>query len=209
MNDFYYSKTSFKNRSYETIKEKVATIKKLEKILPDNDIILSFGTLLGCIRDKSVIMHDTDIDVSYISNYHTAKEVEKEMIDIHNKLLDMGILCNYFRRSHWRDTRIIEIEEDTKIDSPLGHCHIKIDGYVLDLFAAWEDEKGDLYLSTSGSYGKGHRPLITTEFYGMTFKIPKNYDEILTRLYGNWREPRQEDSKLKIIDDLTVWLGEE
>ena len=74
----------------------IAMIKEIEKLIPEYNIYLNYGTLLGAIREKALIDHDNDIDICYLSKFHTAIKVEEEMKGIYRRLINKNLLSNYF-----------------------------------------------------------------------------------------------------------------
>lgn len=188
-------------------------VKKLEKLLPKYNIHLQFGSLLASIRQQSLIDGDYDMDVCYLSEYHTAKEVEQEMIDLYNFFRRNKILAKYFIRDKTNEGHYIGITDiDKKIIRPFGQAHIVIDSVVIDFFTSWVDEKGDYYTCQWGNFGNAEQyfPLTTGKIYDVEFKIPKNAEKILERLYGDWKTPAGDHPSKRIerASYLGRWLNE-
>ena len=55
----------------------IKTLNKLKKIFDDLGLVnfADFGTLLGIVREKKLLLHDTDLDYGFISNEKSFKEI--------------------------------------------------------------------------------------------------------------------------------------
>jgi phosphorylcholine metabolism protein LicD len=151
---------------------------------------LNFGTLLGHVRDNDFIPTDDDIDICYLSNQREKKAVKQECIEIYRHLQSLGMLKKYWTTGY--------LERDRAIRSPFGQAHIfsSVDAKAIDLFTSWVDKDKNYWTCQWGNFGE-HVGFTPIEFYGHPFFIPTNYDTILTRLYGDWRTPSKEKSKIK------------
>lgn len=204
----------YENFSLEQKTKEILMIKAIEKALHDYEIYLQFGTLLGAIRDKGLIDSDTDIDVCYMSKYHTAIEVEQEIKDIYRILIEKGMLYNYFTTNidsnthYWKEIKEKALKEE--IISPFGQAHIRIEHRDVDFFTSWIDETGNYYTCQWGNLGKGneHFPVEDIEVYNIKLSVPRNSGKILTKLYGNWKIPKKEKSSRKRKAYLKEWLDE-
>ena len=163
---------NFKDAEFKA--QAIANFKDVKKVLDDLHIpfFLSNGTLLGCIREKDLIPHDSDIDLGiFIEDLDNKEDLIK------GKLLDLGFHL-------------------------FGEYGTKDNGYELsfkrkakiDLFFYYHDENGD----TMSVYGTRPQtkyvyprinPLITTEFLGELVFIPYDFEAYLTAQYGDWRTP--------------------
>ena len=193
----------------------VRQIQKLEELFPDYQFFLNFGTLLGAVREGGLIGHDYDIDISYLSHFHTAKEVEQEMKDIYKVLMEEEMLKLYFtqdRTTEWFESTIIKRHMVPEIVKPNGQCHVIVDDVnePLDLWTTWIDEEGNYFGSPIElePYGKADDvlPLIKGRLYDIPFNIPNNWPKILEHHYGDWKTPRDERPKAKYDSALKVWL---
>ncbi len=175
----------------------VEQIKRLEALLPEYDIYIHYGTLLGSVREQGLIGHDTDIDVAYISKYHKPEEVEAEMIDIYRRLLDAGVLDIYWKQERTPEWFVAETSPTYDIQEPVGQAHIVFDDpeQPIDLYTTWIDEKGDYYNPlepTAWCKGKDLYPFKKGSLEGLEFNIPNNSESLLEHHYGDWRTPRDE-----------------
>lgn len=178
------SKVLFSELSYE---EKLRRTKKVaDFVLPNNQVFIHCGTLLGAIREGGLIEHDDDFDVAYLSNYHTKEEVKNEMLDIYKYLKEKGMLVKYF------DLNYREVFEFENMVYGLGQAHIMIDDFVIDLWTTWIDEDGDFNLFDMKKITKSILPLVKTTIYGIEFNCPVNGEEIIEKIYGrDWKIPQK------------------
>lgn len=186
----------------------VEQIKRLEALLPDYDIYLHFGTLLGSVREQGLIGHDDDIDVAYMSHYHTPQEVEDETIMLYRKFLELGILGPYFKQER-NEKWFVPVEvPDENIQEPVGQCHIKFGDNHLDLYTTWVDDNGDYYNPLEASAwckGADLFPFRVGKLYDQEFKIPNNSEFLLEHHYGDWQTPRDEKAHKPIYSALKLW----
>jgi hypothetical protein len=124
-------------------------------------------------------------------------------------LSDLDLLKAYFEPqegTHYGKKTEVG-EELSKDFIPTGQFHIGID-YIFDLFTSWIDEKGNYWTCQWGNYGNVEvLPYLKGNLNGFVFNIPKDYDNILTRLYGDWRTPR-DDHPSKLLHR-TFYLNKE
>lgn len=188
-------------------------INKLQEQIPDYDFYLSFGTLLGCIRENGLINHDKDIDISYMCKTHTAKEVEQETIELYKRLNEKGLLENYRKREDDVAKGLWGAGANGIIDTiemPKLQCQIVIDGVRLDTWTDWIDEQGNFYNSIRGNLGKAdnYLPLKEASMYDIKLKIPSNAEMMLEDIYGEWKIPGIGKGPKPEKDYLGIWLGE-
>ena len=132
------------------------------------DLILTYGTLLGIIRDDGFIVGDNDIDIGIILKTNIIGEFNN--------------LCTYMRAYDITITR--------DYTGSTGHYHIKVMDRVLDLWLIWEDNK-KLFLSDSilGDLNIDILfPLKQITWNKHEFKIPNNSARLFEYWYGKeWK----------------------
>lgn len=139
------------------------------------DVFVNSGTLLGLVREGTLIEYDNDIDLAIVLNGHTEEEVAKEWLALCDNLIAQGIGLS---RSEW-----------SKVTLKLN----KISGFGVDLFPAWFSKEGDVYVypHTYGNLKKSQvLPLRSHEGTGL--KIPADSKAMVASNYGdNWHVPNE------------------
>ncbi len=131
-----------------------------------------YGTLLGMMRDGDFIPWDTDVDLAYLSKYHTRVEVLREFNEICTYLAMNGLLLK-------------------KIPTA-SHIHIysPLKGLKLDMWISWIDENGKYHLVWT-VWGDESKEILLPwrmiEFKGQTFPLMNNAKRFLDIHYGNWQ----------------------
>lgn len=177
----------------------VQEMKETQKFFKNNlnlDLYPVYGTLLGMIRDKDFIGHDTDIDMAYLSKYHTEKEV----------LAEFHTICNFLKKHNiliWKC-------------KPASHIHIYSPSHYLrfDLWISWIGTDGKYYLvwMIDGELNKEDiLPFNTIEFKGQKFLLISQPKKYLDFLYKDWQNPiaggENNWNKRKPIFRLEPWQG--
>lgn len=137
------------------------------------DSFICAGTLLGLYRERAFIAHDDDIDIGYISNYSSEKDILEERKYI------LEVLNNFGYKT-------------VKAGDYLGHYHVSKGSLTVDLFSGWfESDNAYLYPLKQGMLTKSDfYPLSTLELYGANLKVPRKPESVLVNNYGeNWSEP--------------------
>lgn len=137
------------------------------------------GTLLGLIRDKGFIKHDTDMDFSIIMPQSGTIKA------FYSELEDNGF---YFERF-------------ITVDNALREFTVRFSEISVDFFVRrycsnhrWFDVIGE----NCGAYYQRFRKLAPTKVMTYLVKsdvevnIPENYDAMLTSMYGNWHQKVQD-----------------
>ncbi len=137
---------------------------------------LSFGSLLGAVREGKVIAHDVDVDLGYLSGYDNPVDIIRESFRIERVLESEGIGV----------TRNSGGFLAMNLDQPDGSTR------NLDIFTAFVkdgrlhqvndvDIEGDVSCVL---------PLGTIEFEGRSMPVPANPEVFLVSAYGpEWRVP--------------------
>lgn len=140
------------------------------------DAHLSYGCLLGAVRDGKMIGHDSDIDLAYLSRHEVPADVIRESFDMERAL----------RRAGFRVLRMSGA--DLKIFAPTS------DGRVVhvDIFGAFH--VNGVFYQLGGRSGQLPRsaltPASTVTLEGMEFPAPPDPEAVLAFLYGpSWRVP--------------------
>ena len=149
---------------------------------------LQFGALLGLVRERKLIDNDTDIDICYLSKKSAPVDACRECYELYEIFRDCGMLVRYWNRSYRPK---IQLKNDL-----FGQAHVRVEKYVIDLFTSWVDKKGNYWTCQYGNFGKTKFKKAT--FYGYEFTIPTETDKILTRLFGDWRTPREDKPRKHI-----------
>lgn len=157
------------------------TLKYITEILNRYEIenwCISYGTLLGIIRDGSCIDGDDDIDILIPKN-----QVEK----LHDAMEKEGIGTSFnskIRRGKNRDKTIHTRPGESKVKS-----HAKIDFYFceVDESGNYDDLWEKVVWSNCLDEETGKIPYVIWE--GLKVNVPCNYEEKLLRRYGpTWRK---------------------
>jgi hypothetical protein len=183
--EYTYIREHFYNRSDELKDQHIKDIKDLIYFFKDKlnlKMHIQYGTLLGAVRNKDFISYDKDIDLSYISNYHTKEEVKKEIISIAEVLKKEEMLIKDFNNR--------------------GQMHIRVPNgkFVVDVFTSWV-ENDKYYLVPFGEICSASYiyPFKIDILRNVDFLIPNKSEELLDILYKDWNNSiKKEDNYLKL-----------
>lgn len=162
---------------------------------------LDHGTLLGIIRDSTLLPWDKDIDIAILeSNYD-------KTIEALSKLNDFKSV--YCQNNNWqyiiKKDPIITLEENC-IRIPItvkifNNCNeIITNGFDIDIKFKYLNNQnlywrvGSKTLAIDSGICFPSKDII---FQNQMIKVPQDIDKYLTKLYGNWTEPVQEWSYSK------------
>lgn len=129
------------------------------------EFFLISGTLLGCIRENSLLGHDKDIDLGVWDN--NTKD------NIINALRIAG--CFYILPS--------------TSDSLIVARHIN--GIAIDIFIHYRSEDNYYHLGSKCAWHNTPFTLVSRTFLGQNYLIPKDYDKYLKENYGNWKKTKE------------------
>ena len=157
------------------------------RLLKDQKVWLSAGTLLGFHRDGGFIPHDTDIDVGLLAHW----DMPPDQIDIVHVMKGFDPI-----RIMHREHRVMQI------------AFVK-NKAIFDIYFFYEGWKPDLAvnLNDAGQMEKPLRfldPLGTITHRGVAYPTPHPIEEYLEYRYGDWRTPT--DSKVAWYQDAAPGL---
>lgn len=137
---------------------------------------ISYGTLLGAVRNGQLIGHDNDIDVAYVSEHPHPVDVAREAYRVERALRDHGWVV---RRGSG-----VRINVRLRLSDNSMRC--------VDVFTAhWVD--GVLFIPSDTGFRLPREtilPLTTVELLGRQVPAPAQSERLLAATYGdNWRVP--------------------
>lgn len=138
------------------------------------------GTLLGCIREGSILGHDKDIDVGVMQ--------EVGFDQVRGALSGTG--------------RFVLLPVITEKILRVKHSN----GVMIDIFFHWEEDGKMFHEGQKTKWWNTPFGLSEVEFLGERFLVPSDPDRYLTENYGDWRTPVTEfetfcDTPNMIISD--------
>ncbi len=146
-----------------------------EKILREQmgkRLFVAYGTLLGLIRENTLLGHDDDVDAMFLLDSTDAKSAGEEFSNIAQTLSSAG-------------------QNITSV-FPGGNLHWKTsNGVVLDVFGCWADTEtlNGYMFSFSGSKSDIF-PTVTRNLHGLKITTPAAPERFLEGIYGvEWRIP--------------------
>lgn len=146
----------------------------LSRIRHSTDIqcFLSYGALLGAVREGKLIGHDFDIDVVFFADKSLVCETSLKLLDF---LSSVGLRVTLSTNGQFK-----------------SHGVNKGQPYTVEFFAAWAD--GDSYYQNFALRGDANvsevLPPSTVTLEGVEFPAPRNCESHLASIYGqDWRVP--------------------
>ncbi|MBS44800.1 MAG: hypothetical protein CMH83_16870 [Nocardioides sp.] len=137
---------------------------------------ISYGTLLGAVRDGRLIGHDNDVDLAYVSELAHPVDVVRESYRVERVLTERG----------W----VVRRGSGTRVNVRLTQA----DGTIryIDVFTAhWVE--GVLYMPSDTGFEVPRStvlPLTTVELHGRPMAAPADSERLLALTYGEkWRTP--------------------
>lgn len=172
-------------------------LREVKKILDEIGVKfwLMYGTLLGAIREKDLILTDHDVDLAMNFN-----DIGKEFLPILIKKLEERGFKSFTRSVQDVDDRL------QKIDIIKGSWVISL--FTLLLMGEpkgnqglwWFVEKrGDYYYRIDPLFTEYFLEFKEIDFLGERFLVPNKAEELLIHWYGlDWKTPRNEGARLPI-----------
>lgn len=137
---------------------------------------IAFGTLLGAVRDGTAIGHDSDIDLSYLSEKATPMEMTLELWSILRALRAAG------KRAVLKSGSFLTVEVTTSDGARVG-----VDVYATFFLDGWFYETATVRARLDRS---ALLPLGEVEFAGRRMPAPADPARLLEVSYGpGWRVP--------------------
>lgn len=137
------------------------------------EVFANSGTLLGIVREGTLLEHDNDIDLGVLLKARSFEDAAQEWIALTDKLIDDGVGVS---RSKW-----------SKVTLKLQ----KIGAFGVDLFPAWldVDDRVYVYPHTFGLLTRDQ--LLPYDLHGATgLHLPADAEAMLECNYGDgWRVP--------------------
>ncbi|MFD0558319.1 tetratricopeptide repeat protein [Stackebrandtia endophytica] len=154
--------------------------------LTGRNLVLLYGTLLGCYRDGRFIDGDDDFDIGFMSDGTDPDSLKKDCLRIMLGLIDRGY------------------DVSLALDGRMFKIHL--DGMTLDVNPLWFFEDRVWGFQGHAITPDAIEPSIEMEFEGSVVHIPANSEALLADNYGpTWRKPEpgfryyRSDHDLKVL----------
>ncbi|PCJ26892.1 MAG: hypothetical protein COA96_04490 [SAR86 cluster bacterium] len=161
----------------------VSSIKTLEQLFSNEfgiQLYLTWGTLLGAIRQNDFINYDNDVDLAYLSK----KELDFEILEEHEYIVAVLEEHNFSVRRNSKGQIHVRVMPET--ESGKGAA------FNLDIWTTWA--RGGKYYHYPDIKGelesKEVLPLVPHTFHDESFLVPTGFGQVLSAFYGeNWLKP--------------------
>lgn len=173
--------TTFSSRSEDFKNSLLKAIKKLTVIYKEEfqvDLFLTYGTLLGAVRENDFIGHDFDVDLTYLSKQSDGYKIAEESSEILNEIAANNVSDVSFQTGHCGQYKVKVKEGEHTFSIEIFVSFIK-DQRFYQLFWLAGQHSPDIVL-----------PLKTRKFKDIEFLIPNKEEYYLESIYGkDWRTP--------------------
>ena len=139
------------------------------------DVFANSGTLLGIVRQGTLLAHDNDVDLGVLLQADNEADAAAEWLALSDRMIADGVAV---QRSEWSHVTL--------------KLH-KIGMFGVDLFPAWIDASGRLYVypHTFGNL-TGDQLLPLRRDAATALATPRDAEAMLASNYGNdWRIPNE------------------
>lgn len=164
----------------DALAQAIAGFERLFAAEFDLPIYLTWGTLLGAVREHDFIGHDNDIDLAYLSAAQTDFEIVEENETIVRVLRDHGLTV----QRHTKGQLHVNVARDRRA--------ALLPAYNLDVWTTWiRDDRYYHYPDIKGDIAAAAvTPLVRGAFRGERLLLPADPDPVLRCFYGDgWSEP--------------------
>ncbi len=142
-----------------------------------HDLFITYGTLLGAVREGGFLAHDNDYDASYVSAATTGPEAADEAVEVAKMLIARGFrvgamgsglhVVDPARPGHRIDVFHVYFDVDGVLQHPFGYA-----GATQVTRADWQGTR-------------------SMELAGRPVLVPVCAEQLLETLYGeDWRRPK-------------------